>query len=145
MKNIPIVPLMALCALFLSLHPVQAGQDTPTSASYWDHIVGGPGASAATWYVPPAQMTAYEVSRDTSINTRIKFSNYYQFTCKNGVFQGPTVVSMEKLTPAGWIGRVAYGDANHAPRGSPELDKPALRFAMGQHDQVGSRAATPLA
>lgn len=48
-------------------------------------------------------MTAYEVTRDTSINTRIKFSNYYQFTCKNGVFQDPTVVSMEKLTPAGWI------------------------------------------
>ena len=94
---------MALCALSLSLHPVQAGQNTPTSASYWDHIVGGPGASAGTWYVPPAQMTAYEVTRDTSINTRIKFSNYYQFTCKNGVFQGPTVVSMEKLTPAGWI------------------------------------------
>lgn len=94
---------MALCALSLSLHPVQAGQNTPTSASYWDHIVGGPGASAGTWYVPPAQMTAYEVTRDTSINTRIKFSNYYQFTCTNGVFQGPTVVSMEKLTPAGWI------------------------------------------
>jgi len=101
MKIISILHFVAFCGL--SLQPVQARENSPTGASYWDHIVGGPGASAGTWYVPPAQMTAYEVARDTSINTRIKFSNYYQFTCTNGVFQGPTVVSMEKLTPAGWV------------------------------------------
>ena len=116
-----ILPLVALCAL--SLAPAQARQNTPSSASYWDHIVGGPGASAATWYVPPAQMTAYEVARDTSINTRIKFSNYYQFTCKNGVFQGPTVVSMEKLTPHGWVkipepgGTIMSGTISPPPAG----------------------------
>jgi len=48
-------------------------------------------------------MTAYTVARDSSVNTRIRFGNYYQFTCTNGIFNGPTTVSMEKLTPVGWI------------------------------------------
>ena len=41
-------------------------------------------------------MTAYVVARDSSVNTRIRFGNYYQFTCTNGTFNGPTTVSMEK-------------------------------------------------
>jgi hypothetical protein len=74
-----------------------------TNSSQWDHIVGGPGTNAAIWYVPPAQMTAYEVAMDSSINTRIMFTNWYQFTCTNGRFQGPTTVGMQKLTPLGWV------------------------------------------
>ncbi|MBJ7259658.1 MAG: hypothetical protein JHD33_08985, partial [Chthoniobacterales bacterium] len=77
MKSSPILPLVALCAL--SLQPSQA--QSSVSSSYWDHIVGGPGTNPAVWYVPPPQMTAYIVARDSSVNTRIRFGNYYQFTC----------------------------------------------------------------
>ena len=104
MKSSPILPLVALCALSLQpSYAASAAQPPSASSSYWDHIVGGPGTNAAVWYVPPPQMTAYIVARDSSVNTRIRFGNYYQFTCTNGTFNGPTTVSMEKLTPAGWI------------------------------------------
>ena len=87
----------------LLTQPLHADQKPPVGASYWDHIVGGPNGGVGTWYVPPPQMTAYVVARDSSVNTRIRFGNYYQFTCTNGIFNGPTTVSMEKLTPVGWI------------------------------------------
>lgn len=63
-----------------------AGYNSTQSASYWDTIVGGPNGGVGTWYVPPVQMTAYIVAEDTGINTRVRFGNYYQFTCVDGHF-----------------------------------------------------------
>ena len=124
-RNSAMLPLVALCAL--SFQPAQAGQTGLSSASYWDHIVGGAGASAATWYVPPSQMTAYFVSRDSSINARVRFGNYYQFTCTDGFFHGPTTMLVQKLTPGGWVplptpvGSMMEGTISAPPEGAIDM------------------------
>ena len=80
-----------------------AGYNSTQSSSYWDTIVGGPNGTAGTWYIPPVQMTAFIVAEDTHIHTLVRLQNYYEFTCIDGHFQGPTFTQAEKFTPAGFV------------------------------------------
>jgi len=136
-------PRLILGALLLVLNtgsPVAMtllAQPVAGEASFWDLIVGGPGGQSATWYVPPAQMTAYITGRDSADHSRVAFRNYYQFTCVNGAFQGPTVVNVAKLTPDGWaplpepVGSTMSGTISPEGVIDMTIDTPAQNFVVG--------------